>query len=114
MIEMLRNRRQERGFSISELARRAGVSKAVLWRAEKGLSDPTLRTFQRLIDALEVPSEEFVRAGGQQEGRNYQERNHPTMSEVNMVVQSMPEGQRILATRLCWGIVTALKGDQNL
>ena len=47
--------RQERGLSLSEVARRAGVGKATLSGLEAGTRNPTLDTLYAIASALQVP-----------------------------------------------------------
>ncbi|WP_214401318.1 XRE family transcriptional regulator [Pseudonocardia lacus] len=47
--------REERGISLSELARRASVGKATLSGLETGTRNPTLETLQAVAAALAVP-----------------------------------------------------------
>ncbi|NYI07216.1 helix-turn-helix domain-containing protein [Allostreptomyces psammosilenae] len=51
----LRRLRQERGVSLSALARRAGVGKATLSGLENGTRNPTLETLQAVSAGLGVP-----------------------------------------------------------
>jgi transcriptional regulator with XRE-family HTH domain len=51
----VRERRLRRGLVIEELARKAGLSKAYVSQVETGKASPSLRTAQRLAQALEVP-----------------------------------------------------------
>ena len=50
----LRRRRLERGLSVSELARSAGVSKATISAVERGLGNPSVDTVWALAQALNV------------------------------------------------------------
>lgn len=65
----LRRERESAGVSVSELARRAGVSKATVSQLERGAGNPSVETLWALADALEVPFAVFVD----------QERNTPTL-----------------------------------
>ncbi len=47
--------RKERGFSLTGLAERAGISKSTLSSLEAGQANPTISTLWALADALEVP-----------------------------------------------------------
>lgn len=47
--------REERGISLSELARRASVGKATLSGLETGTRNPTLETLQSVAAALDLP-----------------------------------------------------------
>ena len=78
LAENVRRLRESHGFSLAQLAERAGVTKATLFRIESQQTNPTLETLLALCDALSVsiaellaPPEavevEVVRAGGGQE-----------------------------------------------
>ncbi|WP_426184131.1 helix-turn-helix domain-containing protein [Microbacterium sp. TWP3-1-2b2] len=51
----LRRERESAGISISELARRAGVSKATVSQLETGTGNPSVETLWALGDALSIP-----------------------------------------------------------
>lgn len=51
----LRREREAHGISVSELARRAGVSKATVSQLEGGAGNPSVETLWALGDALGVP-----------------------------------------------------------
>jgi transcriptional regulator with XRE-family HTH domain len=55
--------RAERGLSLSELARRAGVGKATLSGLEAGTRNPTLETLQAVTAALGLPLTALVGPG---------------------------------------------------
>ena len=52
--------RTERGWSLDQLAARAGVSKGVLVAIEQGRSNPSLGTLARISDAFGVPVTRLV------------------------------------------------------
>ncbi|RKT36547.1 helix-turn-helix protein [Microbacterium sp. AG1240] len=56
----LRREREAAGVSVSELARRAGVSKATVSQLEGGSGNPSVETLWALADALGVPFAVFV------------------------------------------------------
>ncbi|MFB7844763.1 helix-turn-helix domain-containing protein [Microbacterium sp. NPDC056052] len=56
----LRREREAAGLSVSELARRAGVSKATVSQLESGSSGPSVETLWAIADALGVPFAAFV------------------------------------------------------
>lgn len=65
----LRALRQSRGMSLSELARRSGVSKGYLSQIENETSrSPSLKIMQRLSRALELPVTALVSLTEQPEG----------------------------------------------
>ncbi|MGW3114949.1 helix-turn-helix domain-containing protein [Streptomyces sp. NPDC001091] len=51
----IRLRRQQRGMSAAELARRAGLSKATLSQLEGGNGNPTIDTLDAIAIALRIP-----------------------------------------------------------
>jgi transcriptional regulator with XRE-family HTH domain len=55
LARSLKRRRLERAISLSELARRAGVSKATLSSIERGRGNPSVDTVWALAQALNVP-----------------------------------------------------------
>jgi len=78
----LRQRRLERGWSASELARRAGVNRSFVSRIESGeATRPSGQVLQRLAQALDTTVAELL---GQPEG---------------VVPEALPEGLRRLAER---------------
>ena len=57
--EQLREFRELKGLQQTELARRAGVSREVVGKIERGETSPTLETLSRLCQVLRVPLAEF-------------------------------------------------------
>jgi transcriptional regulator with XRE-family HTH domain len=51
----IRRRREQRGMSSAELARRAGLGKATLSKLEAGRGNPTIETLDALAVALRIP-----------------------------------------------------------
>ncbi|WP_369264493.1 helix-turn-helix domain-containing protein [Streptomyces sp. R35] len=51
----IRRRREQRGMTGSELARRSGLSKATLSQLEAGKGNPTIETLDALAVALRIP-----------------------------------------------------------
>ncbi|BCH62016.1 helix-turn-helix domain-containing protein [Agrobacterium vitis] len=60
MGERLRKLRGERGLTILDLAAKAGVSAGIISQIERGLSNPSMKTLQRLRVALGVNLWEFL------------------------------------------------------
>jgi transcriptional regulator with XRE-family HTH domain len=52
----LRRERDRRGWSVAELAGRAGLCRTSVWKLEAGLRAPTWATVQALARALGVPA----------------------------------------------------------
>ncbi|WP_113673464.1 helix-turn-helix domain-containing protein [Vallitalea guaymasensis] len=51
----IREARKIRYMTMSELARRAGISKATLSDIENGVKHPKLKTYCKICSALEIP-----------------------------------------------------------
>lgn len=61
--QILRRVRSKSGLSLSEAARRAGMTKAHLWQLEDGRSDnPTAKTLKALADLYSVSACTLLRA----------------------------------------------------
>lgn len=59
---MIRELREKRGWTQTELARRAGIKQGVLSDIETGTTkDPRVGTLSAIANALEVPIEELIR-----------------------------------------------------
>ncbi|GLY51560.1 XRE family transcriptional regulator [Lentzea sp. NBRC 102530] len=56
----LRALREQRGLSLSELARRSSIAKGTLSQLESGTGNPTIETVFSLSNALDVPVSELV------------------------------------------------------
>jgi transcriptional regulator with XRE-family HTH domain len=55
--EIVRTLREERGWSLRELARRSQSAPSVISRLERNVrSNPTVRVLNRIADALDVPT----------------------------------------------------------
>lgn len=59
----VRRERERQGFSVSELARRAGVAKATVSQLEGGGGNPSVETLWALASALGVPFAALVEEG---------------------------------------------------
>lgn len=58
--ERIRNLRQERKLSLKELSRKSGLSVSYLSEVERGRKTPSLNTIDKLCNALNISSREFV------------------------------------------------------
>jgi transcriptional regulator with XRE-family HTH domain len=65
----LRRLRRERGFTLDELASRAGISRSMLIQVEQKRVNPTLATLVRLGQALDVGLAELVELGARRRVR---------------------------------------------
>lgn len=62
--ERLRQLREDRGFSQSDMEKRTGLLRAYISRVENGHTVPSLETLERLANALEVPLYQLSYEGG--------------------------------------------------
>jgi transcriptional regulator with XRE-family HTH domain len=59
MLVTLRHWRERRGYSVRELARRAGVGYVTVVRIENGQVSPTVMMLEKLAQALEIEVRDF-------------------------------------------------------
>ncbi len=59
----IREMRKEKNISLKELAQKAGVSVSYLSEIERDHKKPSLKTIEKLSDALNIPSKDFVQKG---------------------------------------------------
>lgn len=64
MGRQIRLRREQRGMSAAELARRAGLAKATLSGLESGRSNPTIDTLDAVAVALGIPLSDLLVSNG--------------------------------------------------
>ena len=62
MVILLRHWRERRGYSVRELARRAGVGYVTIVRIENGHLSPTVAMLEKLAKALEIGLRDFFPA----------------------------------------------------
>lgn len=58
---LIRQKREEKGYTIDKLAKLAGMSKGHLSRIERGETEPTITTLSRVAIALKVKVEELYK-----------------------------------------------------
>ena len=56
---LLRHHREKRGYSVRELARRAGVGYVTIVRIENGHMSPTVEMLEKLAKALAINVRDF-------------------------------------------------------
>ncbi|NLW07604.1 MAG: helix-turn-helix domain-containing protein [Clostridia bacterium] len=61
----IRELREERGYSLQELAQKASVSVSYLSEIERGAKGPSLKTLQKISKALNYPQEQLLETGGE-------------------------------------------------
>jgi transcriptional regulator with XRE-family HTH domain len=63
----IRELRQSRGLTLSQVSERSGLSVAMLSQVERGLTDPSLDSLRKLAETLEVPLFDLFRAEEQEQ-----------------------------------------------
>lgn len=58
---LIRQKREEMGYTVDKLAKLAGMSKGHLSRIERGETDPSITTLSRVAIALKVKVEELYK-----------------------------------------------------
>ncbi|HIE5389928.1 TPA: helix-turn-helix domain-containing protein [Enterobacter cancerogenus] len=73
----IRIERESRGWSLSELAERAGVSRAMIHKIERGDSSPTATLLARLSGAFGISMSTLIARAEMQEGKLLRRENQP-------------------------------------
>ncbi|POP44260.1 LacI family transcriptional regulator [Superficieibacter electus] len=73
----LRIERESRGWSLSELAERAGVSRAMIHKIERGESSPTATLLGRLSGAFGISMSTLIARAEMQEGKLLRREKQP-------------------------------------
>lgn len=77
----IRREREGHGWSLSELAERAGVSRAMIHKLEHGGASPTAALLSRLAEALGVAMSELIARVERQEGRLVRRADQPERTD---------------------------------
>jgi transcriptional regulator with XRE-family HTH domain len=86
--QKIRELRNERGYSLYELAEKAGLSLSYLSEIERGCKNPSLKTVKKLAEALHVPQEQLIGGAVRDEIklgeriRLFREKNKLTLKEL--------------------------------
>ncbi|MFW0765810.1 XRE family transcriptional regulator [Trabulsiella odontotermitis] len=135
----LRLERESRGWSLSELAERAGVSRAMVHKIERGESSPTATMLGRLSGAFGLSMSTLIARAEMQEGKLLRRENQPVWRDpqshylrrhvsprsdlpIDLVEIELPAGSDIpmpassyaLARQLIWlqqGELVFIEGD---
>lgn len=83
----LRQLRQEKGYTQQSLANKAGIGNVYLGEIERGLKMPSLNSFIRLIEALDVSADSILR-GELSSGKEY------IYDELTQKMQNLTPKQR--------------------
>lgn len=63
IISKLTRVRKVKGLSQDQLSKLSGVSRVTIARIESGASSPTIRTLEKIADALKVPVTDILEGG---------------------------------------------------
>ena len=88
----IQRRRQQRGMSQAELARRTGLSKATLSQLEAGMGNPTIDTLDTIAVALAIPLTDLLIRHGD-----------PGTAHIASTIASQDEPTRELLRRISGG-----------
>ncbi|MCU1365334.1 MAG: helix-turn-helix protein [Ilumatobacteraceae bacterium] len=75
----VRTARLERGLSLGDVAERAGLSKSILSRLERGSGNPSIETLWRIAQALDVPLGSLLESDSQPRVRRIASRTGQTL-----------------------------------
>src|SRR5262245_37721286 len=78
LAERVRTLRERKGWSVTEAARRAGLSTSMRWKVENGQTSLTYQKLRRLAEGLEVPVAELFAV------------------EASPATDAMPGGRRVV------------------
>ena len=135
----IRLERESRGWSLSELAERAGISRAMIHKIERGDSSPTATLLARLSGAFGISMSTLIARAEMQEGKLLRLANQPVWRDpqshylrrhvsprsdmpIDLVQVELPAGSDVpmpassyaLARQLIWlqaGELVFLEGD---
>lgn len=60
LAENVRQLRESRGLSLSQLSERSGIAKATLFKVERGRTNPTLETIVAIADTFDVSVQSLI------------------------------------------------------
>ncbi|MED1788849.1 helix-turn-helix transcriptional regulator [Brevibacillus laterosporus] len=102
--ELIKGKRVDMGFSLSELGRMTGISKGVLSKIESGETKrPELRTLKPIVDALEIPYEEII--------ERYVDVEHRIDILDQLLSESIEISNKILITKVAQQIMKSPNED---
>lgn len=112
----LRERREERGLTLEELARRTGYDRVTLWRIERGKSSPRKDTLAHLAKALGVTAADLAIDGAASPDRRTPERLSDlvdTERSSDVATSSLGERAPALTARALESIYTAYAAHEG-
>ncbi|MDK2889295.1 Helix-turn-helix [Desulfofundulus australicus DSM 11792] len=87
--EKIRALREERGYTLQDLARRANLSLSYLSEIERGSKRPSLKTIEKLAAALNVPKAQLIEGDVTDSGLSLGDKIRILRSEKNLSLQEL-------------------------
>ncbi|SHJ32156.1 helix-turn-helix domain-containing protein [Desulfofundulus thermosubterraneus] len=89
--EKIRALREERGYTLQDLARRANLSLSYLSEIERGSKRPSLKTIEKLAAALNVPRAQLIEGDVTDRGLSLGDKIRIMRNEKNLSLQELAE-----------------------
>lgn len=89
--ERIRALREERGYTLQDLAKRAKLSLSYLSEIERGSKRPSLKTIEKLAGALNVPKTQLIEGEVTDTGLTLGEKIRIIRNEKNMSLQDLAD-----------------------
>jgi transcriptional regulator with XRE-family HTH domain len=120
--ERIRRLREERGYSLSELARRSHLARSYIYQLESGESSPTHEKLQDLAAALGVPISSLLGLDGEKTNvpeslREFAARYNVPETDVQMLARIQYRGKQPdspAAWRALYAAIQATAPDEEL
>lgn len=119
--QRVRRLREQRGYSLSELARRAGISRSYLYQIENDASSPTHEKLEELAQALEVGLQDLLGLAAPSSSvpaglREFAEEYKLSEAEIAMLAKIEYRGQRPKTARqwrLLYEVIRGTIGNEE-
>jgi len=98
--EEIRALREERGYTLQELARRANLSLSYLSEIERGAKQPSMKAIEKIAGALNVSKHRLIRGQGSEAGLLLGERVRLIRCEKGLSIQELASRAGISASYL--------------
>lgn len=89
--EKIRALREERGYTLQELARRANLSLSYLSEIERGSKKPSLKTLEKLAAALNVPKTQLIEGDVVERGLSLGDKIRILRTEKKLSLQELAD-----------------------
>ncbi|MBO8129681.1 MAG: helix-turn-helix transcriptional regulator [Peptococcaceae bacterium] len=89
--EQIRALREERGYTLQELAKKASLSLSYLSEIERGSKHPSLKTIEKLAKALHIPKNQLLDAGSNDNNLSIGHKIRLIRNEKNLSLQELAQ-----------------------